>query len=163
MWESNKTETNAPKKKPAAPVLTETRAEHMVYTEADRLTHYSGGVVLKRPDMQVKAKDLRAYLAESGSDSSIEKAFADGDVEIFSQAKDRTRTGTGEHAEYYPDEQKVILQGPLVKMVEQMFNAPKPTRSQGTEMTWWSNDARLVVTGAPEKPAATRIIRKKGK
>src|SRR5258708_135221 len=96
LWESNKNDAPDAKKKPSAPVLTETRADHMVYTEADRLTHYSGGVVLKRPDLQVKAKDLRAYLAEPGSESSLEKAFADGDVEIFSRAKDRTRTGTGE-------------------------------------------------------------------
>ncbi len=164
LWESNKADAIPdPKKKPSAPVLTETRAARMVYTEQDRLTHYSGGVVLKRPDMQVKSRDLRAYLAESGADSSLEKAFADGEVEIFSQAKDRTRTGTGEHAEYYPDEQKVILRGPWVKMVQQMFNEPRPTTSEGTEMTWWANDARLDVIGAPDKPAATRIIRQKKK
>ena len=160
LWDSNKED---PKKKPPAPVLTETRAAHMVYTDADRVAHYSGGVVLNRPDMQVKGKALKAYLAESGAQSSVEKAFADGVVEIFSKAKDRTRTGTGEHAEYYPGEQKVILQGPWVKMVEQMFGAPKPGTTEGTELTYWANDARLLVTGAPAKPADTRIIRKKGK
>jgi lipopolysaccharide export system protein LptA len=163
LWESNKAQDTKAPKKTGPPVLTETRAAHMVYTEEDRLTHYSGGVVLDRPDMQVKAKDLRAYLAESGSDSSLEKAFADGSVEIFSRSKDRTRTGTGEHAEYYPSEQKVILRGPWVKMVEQPFITPKPTISEGTEFTWWANDDRLVVTGAPDKPADTHIIRKKGR
>jgi lipopolysaccharide export system protein LptA len=162
LWESNKEQDAKSPKKSAPPVLTETRAAHMIYTEADRLTHYSGGVVLNRPDMQVKAKDLRAYLAESGSESSLEKAFADGNVEIFSRSKDRTRTGTGEHAEYYPAEQKVILRGPWVRMVQQMFDSPKPTTSEGTELTWWANDDRLLETGAPDKPAETRIIRKKG-
>ncbi len=127
------------------------------------MADYTGGVVLNRPDMQVKSKELKAYLAESGAANSIEKAFADGAVEIFAQSKDRTRTGTGEHAEYYPDQQKVILRGPLVKMVERIFGAPKPNTTEGTELTWWANDARLLVTGAPEKPVDTRIIRKKNK
>src|SRR5262249_23301089 len=126
LWDSNKEEgkdSKAPKKPPAPPVLTETRASHMVYTEQDRLANYTGGRVLKRPDMQVTGRELRACLAEKGAESSVEKAFADGTVEIFSKAKDRTRTGTGEHAEYYPSEQKIILNGPWVKMVSQMFGA----------------------------------------
>ena len=48
-------------------------------------------------------------------------------------------------------------------MVEQMFGEPKPNTTEGTELTWWANDDRLLVTGAPEKPADTRIIRKKEK
>jgi lipopolysaccharide export system protein LptA len=161
LWESNKDDPKAPKKNTAPPVLTETRAARMVYTEQDRLAFYSGGVVLTRPNMTVQSKELRAYLAEAGSDSSLEKAFADGDVIIDSRAKDRTRHGTGEHGEYYPDEQKVILRGTRVKMVEQIVGAPKPNTTEGTELTWWANDARLLVTGAPEKPVDTRIIRKK--
>jgi lipopolysaccharide export system protein LptA len=166
MWDSQKEDAKdakAPKKPAAPPVLTETRAARMVYTDQDRLANYSGGVVLNRPDMRVKGSDLRAFLAEKDADSSIEKAFADGAVEIFSRGKDRTRTGTGEHAEYYPDEQKVILKGPWVKMVSQMFGAPQASTAEGTELTYWANDDRLVVTGAPQKPADSRIIRKKGK
>jgi len=163
LWQSNQDDPKAPKKPVAPPVLTETRAAHLVYTESDRLAVYSGGVVLNRPDMQVKSRELKAYLAESGAANSIEKAFADGGVEVFSQSKTATRTGTGEHAEYYPDQQKVILRGPLVKMVEQIAGEPGPKKSQGTELTWWANDDRLLVTGAPEKPVDTRIIRKKTK
>jgi len=163
LWESNKSEDNKAPKKSAPPMLTETRAAHLVYTEEDRLAHYSGGVELNRPDMQVKAKDLRAWLSEAGSDSSLEKAFADGSVQILSRSKDGTRTGSGEHAEYFTDEQKVILRGPWVKMVKQLFKTPKPETTEGTELTWWADDDRLLVTGAPDKPADTHIIRKKGK
>jgi lipopolysaccharide export system protein LptA len=158
LWEEPKDEQ---KKKAATPVLTETRASHMVYTEADRLTHYTGGVLLNRPNMRVKSKELRAFLAESGSDSRVDKAVADGDVEIFSTAKDRTRTGTGEHAEYYTDEQKVILTGSWVKMVEKKFASPRPETTEGTELTYFANDDRLLVKGAPDKPGNTRITKKK--
>lgn len=157
LWESNKDDAKAPKKAAAPPVLTETRAARMVYTENDRLAYYTGGVTLTRPDMLVKSKELKAFLAESGSDSSLEKAFADGDVEIHSRSKDLTRDGTGEHAEYYTDEQKVILRGSLVKMK----STPPPKTSQGIELIWWANDDRLLVNGTPEKPVDTRILRKK--
>ncbi len=163
LWETPKDDPKAPKKPAAPPVLTETHAAHMVYTDPDRLAHYTGGVLLTRPDLQVKSKEVKAYLSESGSQSSLDKAFAEGAVEIFARSKDRTRTGTGEHAEYYPNEQKVILRGPWVKMVEQIFGAPRPNTTEGTELTWWANDARLLVTGVPAKPVDTRIIRKKKK
>jgi lipopolysaccharide export system protein LptA len=169
LWDSNKDdskdgkESKAPKKPAGPPVLTETRAAHMVYTEQDRQTYYTGGVLLNRPDLQVKGKELRAFLAEKGAQNSLEKAFADGNVEIFSRAKDRTRTGTGEHGEYYPSDQKIVMKGPWVKMVEQMFGAPRASTSEGTELTYWANDARLLVTGEPKKPADSHIIRKKGK
>jgi len=84
-------------------------------------------------------------------------------VEIVSTAKDRTRNGTGEHAEYYTAEQKVILRGPTVRMVEKLFVKPEPTISEGNEATFYANDDRLVVTGAPEKPGNSRINRQKKK
>ena len=61
--------------------------------------------------MTVTAKKIRAFLKDADADSSLDKAFADGTVKIVStsQKLKRTRTGTSEHAEYYADEEKVIL------------------------------------------------------
>ena len=160
LWEEPKDEE---KKKTATPVLTEVRAGHLVYTDENRLAYYTGGVLLNRPGMRVKGTELRAFLADSEADSRLEKAFADGAVDIFSTGKDRTRAGTGEHAEYYTDEQKVILKGPWVKMVEKIFDKPRPNVTEGTELTYFANDDRLLVTGASNKPGNTRITRKKGK
>jgi lipopolysaccharide export system protein LptA len=158
LWEQPKDED---KKKAATPTLTEVHAAHMVYTEATRLTYYTGGVQLSRPGLQVKGQELRAFLSESGADSRLEKAYADGAVEIFSTGKDRTRTGTGEHAEYYTADQKVILRGPWVRMVEKMFANPKPNITEGKEAIYFANDDRLLMTGEPEKPGNSRINRKK--
>ncbi len=74
---------------------------------------YSGGAVLKRPDMTVTAKQIRAFLKDADEDSSLDKAFADGTVKIVSTSEKlkRTRTGTSEHAEYYADERKSDPQG----------------------------------------------------
>jgi lipopolysaccharide export system protein LptA len=160
LWEEPKDED---KKKTAVPTLTEVHAAHMVYNEATRLAHYTGGVRLSRPGLQVKGQELRAFLSEAGADSRLEKAFADGAVEIFSTARDRTRTGTGEHAEYYTADQKVILRGPRVRMVEKVFTSPKPNTTEGKEAIYFANDDRLLMTGEAEKPGNSRINRKKGK
>jgi lipopolysaccharide export system protein LptA len=160
LWDAPKDDA---KKKAATPVLTEVHAGHMVYTEASRLTHYTGGVQLSRPGLRVKGQELRAFLSESGADSRLEKAYADGAVEIFSTGKDRTRTGTGDHAEYYTADQKVILRGSWVRMVEKQFNRPQPSTTEGKEATYFANDDRLLMTGEPEKPGNSRINRKKGK
>jgi len=76
---------------------------------------------------------------------------------------DRTRNGAGEHAEYYTDDQKVILRGPWVKMVEKIFTLPEPKTTEGLELTYYANDDKMLVTSDAAKPAQTRINRKKGK
>ena len=104
---------NGQAKAAAAPVFTVVRAPDLVYTEETRVADYRGGVVLTRPGLTVNSRELRAFLKPADADSSLDKAFAEGAVKIVSTSKTgkttRTRTGTAEHAEYYADEQKVIL------------------------------------------------------
>jgi lipopolysaccharide export system protein LptA len=152
LWE----EPKGDQKTSAAPVLTVVHAAHLVYTEENRLAVYTGGVLLNRPGLQVKGKELRAFLAESGADSRLEKAFTDGAVEIVETAPDRTRTGTGEHAEYYTDVQKVVLRGGRPKLVDSVKGS-----MQGDELTYFANDGRLLGSGSPQQPINSRIRRKK--
>ena len=116
---------------------------------------------LTRPGLQVKGKELRAFLAQAGADSRLEKAFADGAVEILQTTPDVTRNGTGEHAEFYTDDEKVILRAPKAKLVQTPRNFGKPSTSEGTELTYFANDDRLLVIGAPNEPANSRLSRKK--
>ncbi|MGB7723015.1 MAG: LPS export ABC transporter periplasmic protein LptC [Bryobacteraceae bacterium] len=156
LWE----EPQGDEKTSAAPVLTVVHASHLVYTEENRLAVYTGGVLLRRPGLQVKSKELRAYLAGApsgpGADSRLDKAFADGAVEIVETAPDRTRTGTGEHAEYYTDVQKVVLRGGRPKLVDSVKGS-----MQGDELTYFANDGRLLGSGSPQQPITSRIRRKK--
>lgn len=149
-----------PKKNgPAAPVLTVVHAPHLVYTESNRLAVYSGGVVLSRPGLDVKAKTIQAFMAESGADSRLEKAFADGGVEIVQSSRVAVRTGTGEHAEYFEGEQKVILKGGAPKLVERKLSGKSDT-TEGAELTYFANDDRLLVNGSAARPGQSRIQRK---
>ena len=140
---------------PAPPIFTLVKAPHMVYTDQDRVAHYSGGVSLVRAGLEMKAVDLRSWLAEEGADNRLQKAFADGSVQIVQVGPLRTRTGTSEHAEYYTDENKIILRGGDPHMSD---NVRGDTR--GAELTYFSDDDRLLVNGSPAKPAMSHIRRK---
>ena len=146
-------------KAPAAPIFTVVRASDLVYTEENRLAFYRGGVVLTRPTLTVNSRDLQAFLKPADSDSSLDKAFADGAVKIVSVLNTvkpaRTRTGTSEHAEYYADEQKVILQKGEPLLLDSVKG-----NATGKQLTWWSNNDRLLVEGEENKPAKGTIRKK---
>ena len=67
----------------------------------------------------------------------------------------RKRTGTSEHAEYYADEQKVILQ----KGEPLLVDTAKDT-ARGQKITMWINSDRLVVEGGENKQAQSTIRKK---
>jgi len=148
----------AVKAKPEAPpIFTVVTAPDMVYTEESRIVTYSGGAVMKRPDMTVTAKQIRAFLKDADSDSSLDKTFADGTVKVVSTSEKlkRTRIGTSEHAEYYADDEKVILNGGQPLLVDSVKG-----QTRGKQLTWFSNDDRLIVDGADRANPASSTIRK---
>src|SRR5207248_9415959 len=108
---------------PAPPIFTIVRAPELFYRDDTRVAHYTGGVKLTREKMTVTAKELLAYLTpkngSNSNDSSLDSAFADGDVLIYEQvATNRTRTGMAAHCEYYTKEDKVVLNGGLPQMID---------------------------------------------
>jgi lipopolysaccharide export system protein LptA len=98
-------------------------------------------------------------LKPADSDSSLDKALADGAVKIVSTSAagktTRTRTGTSEHAEYYADEQKVILQKGRPLLVDSVKG-----NTAAQQLTWWANNDRLVGEGGDSKPAEGTIRKK---
>jgi lipopolysaccharide export system protein LptA len=146
----------------AAPMFTVVRASDLVYTEETRVAVYQGGVVLTRPGLTVNSRDLQAFLKPAESDSSLDKAFADGAVKIVSVTTTvkpaRIRTGTSEHAEYYADEQKVILQKGQPLLADSAGDD-----AAGERLTWWANNDRLLVEGEAGKPAKSTIRKKQAK
>jgi lipopolysaccharide export system protein LptA len=106
--------------------------------------------------MKVKAREIRAFLRDNSNDSSLDHSFADGQVEIVQTAPGRVRNGTSEHAEYYVDEDKVILEGGSPQFVDSLRGA-----THGEKLTWFSKDDRLLVNGVETKPVKTVIHRKK--
>lgn len=139
-----------------SPIFTVVHAPDFVYTGAARTAHYQGGVTLNRPGLTVTSKELKAYLKESDSgDTSLDRAVADGAVKIVNTADKRTRTGTSDHAEYYADEEKVLLDGG-----EPLFVDSIKGQTRGKQLTWFANSDRLLVNGAESRPADS-LLRKK--
>jgi lipopolysaccharide export system protein LptA len=119
---------------------------------------YKGPVRLIREEMDVKSRDLTAWLNESkkeANESTLNHAFADGDVEIFQTAGDRTRRSHSEHAEFYVAEDKVILNG---EGIAQVVDSVKGT-TRGKQLTYYSRNDTIQVEGATTQPAVSRIRR----
>jgi lipopolysaccharide export system protein LptA len=135
--------------------FTVVRADQLVYTDEKRLAHYKGGVLLTRNNLRVKSAELQAYLAETGSDSRLEKALADGKVEIVQTQPDRTRTGAGQHGEYYVSEERIVLTGGEPQLTDTLRGT-----TRGEQLIYFAGDDRLLVNGAPGRPATSRIRRK---
>jgi lipopolysaccharide export system protein LptA len=151
-----KAATNA---KPAASVYTVVKAPELVYSDETRLAVYQGGVELQRPEMRVVSKELRAYLKDADASSSLDRAIADGTVQVFStQAAAagkpaRKRTSSSEHAEYYADDSKVVIEGGNPELVD----SGKTEKATGKQLTWWSNDDTFIVKGDQNEPARSTI------
>jgi lipopolysaccharide export system protein LptA len=131
------------------------RAPDLLYTGDTRIALYQGGAAMVRPELTVTGKELTAYLNDSGSDTSLNKAYADGAVKIVSTADKRSRTGTSDHAEYYTTDQKVILDRGNPLLVDSVKG-----QTRGQQLTWWANTDRLLVNGVENRPADS-LLRKK--
>ena len=140
-------------------MLTVVHASHLVYNDTNRLAVYSGGVDLVRSKMQIKSKQLQAFLADSGADSRLDRALADGAVQVVDKEPDRVRTGTGDHGEYDTKTQTVILTGGRPR-----FSDNQGQFMEGAKLTYHADTGNLQSEGPANQPVDSRIIRKsKGK
>jgi lipopolysaccharide export system protein LptA len=136
-------------------LFTMVKAPEMDYFDKDRLAHYRGGAVLNRSETVVDAKEIRAFLKAGEDDTSLDKAFADGDVKIVQKAPDRTRTGVGEHAEFYTADGKVILSGGKPQFSDSVKGV-----TRGSQLTWFSNNDRLLVQSSDGQLVESKLLRK---
>ncbi len=150
-------EDDKPKASVPPSVFTIVRAAKMIYTDEDRVAHYTGAVTLTRPDLTVSSSELRATLApkDAITDSRIEKAVADGKVQIDQITPVRSRKGISEHAEYYTADQRIFLSGGDPQLLDS-----KRGNTRGRELTYFADDDRLLVSGDAGKPVTSRLHRK---
>ena len=135
--------------------FTTVRSPEFTYEDKTRLAHYTGGATLNRAGTVVTGREIRAWLKSESSDSSLDRAFADGNVKIVQSAKDRTRTGTSEHAEYYVQDGKIFLTGGQPVFVDTAKGSTK-----GERITYYSQGDRLLVEGETKRPVESKVLRK---
>jgi lipopolysaccharide export system protein LptA len=141
----------APKK---TPVTTLIRAPALFYTEETRTALFTGGVTMLRAGLQVTSSQLRGVFVVKDGNSQLDTCYADGQVRIVQKAPDRTRQGSGEHAEYYVSEAKVVLYGGVAQFEDSLRGTER-----GDRLTWYQEKDRLVVEGRKGEPANGRILR----
>ena len=137
------------------------KAPSLVYSDKTRLALYKGGVVLDRPGLNVKSRELRGWFVKEpkqggGEETRLDRIFCDGAVDIRETAPDRTRTGSGEHAEYYLADERMVLNGGNPVVVDS-----KRGTSRGAEITWFSRQDTLVVDNTGAGPAVSRVNQEK--
>src|SRR6185312_7611016 len=158
--------TDSAQSKPKPIIYTLVRAPEMVYRDDTRIAHYTGGVTLVHDKTTVESKELRAFLKKddagnnktNGSDSggtSLDHAFADGDVKVTQAGSGRSRTGIAQHCEYYPKESKVVLNGGSAKMLDS-----RKGTTVGRQLTYWSNSDHVLVEGAAKNPVVSDMNRR---
>ena len=154
---ADKPATPAAAAKAPEPVFTMVRAPKMVYTESTRLADYTGGVKFDRPGLTVSSQELKAWLnpSDAREESKINHADADGHVEIIEDTPLHQRKGTGEHSEYYTKDERILMRGGEPELVDN-----KKGTTRGAELTYFTNDDRLLVTGEVKKPVKSVIHRK---
>ncbi|HEV2687072.1 MAG TPA: LptA/OstA family protein, partial [Bryobacteraceae bacterium] len=140
----------------AARVFTTVKAPELVYDDNKRIADYKQGAVMDRPNLTVKAREIQAFLRNDTSDSSLDHAIADGQVDIHQTAPARIRTGNSEHAEYFVDEDKIVLTGGRPRFADNVRG-----RTEAEELTWFSKDDRLLENGVETKPVKSVLNRKK--
>jgi len=136
------------------PVFVSVRAARLVYTEQDRLAHYTGGAMLRREKLQIQAAEIRAWLKEAGQDSSLDRALATGAVRILHQQPGRTRQASAEQAEYYAADERVVLSGGSPSLVDSRRGAVR-----GVRLIWRARDDNFEVEGPESRPALSRVRR----
>jgi lipopolysaccharide export system protein LptA len=142
-------------KRRSAPLYTLIHAAKLLYKETENLATYTGNVKMRREGLSVDSDSQRMLLAEdSAGQTQLKQSFADGNVRILMKEPDTVRRGGAEHAEYYPEETKMVLYGG-----DPFFEDQKEGATRGARLTYFSNEDRLIVEGGG-KPAVSVIRRK---
>lgn len=145
-------------RKPAAKprrIYTMVNAARMRYQESDKLARYEGGVRMRRADLSVDSEQMRLRLRETeDGGTELEQAFADGGVRILITEPGDIRRGGGEHAEYSPADEKMVLHGG-----DTFFDDQKKGATRGRRLTYFSAADRLIVESDAGAPAVSVIRR----
>jgi lipopolysaccharide export system protein LptA len=145
------------------------KAPEMFYQDDQRLAYYTGGVEMLHDKTTVVSNELRAFLTNDdskpagtsvdGKDSndsgtSLDHAFADGNVRVTQTGAGRSRRGLAEHCEYFPKDNKVVLNGGGARMVDS-----RKGTSSGRQVIYWSNSDHVLVEGNAKSPVTSEMKR----
>jgi lipopolysaccharide transport protein LptA len=135
------------------------RAPSMVYEGQAKQVRFTGGARLDRPAMTVESRELVGYFREETAggkkETRLERLDAQGAVVIRDEARGRKRTGRGEHAEYFLDEERIVLSGGNPSVEDAARGV-----TRGAVITWFGRQDRMIVDNDGAGPAVSRVKQK---
>lgn len=139
------------------PGATTVRSASLVYDDKSKLAHYTGNVELERPNMDLKSQQLKAWFRDEKDSkgqggSSLDRMFADGGVVVVERGPKAAKTGSADHGEYYPGEERMVLSGGNPVVTDRKRGA-----TRGNVITWLVSQDRLIVDNTGSGPAVSRI------
>jgi lipopolysaccharide export system protein LptA len=124
-------------------------ADRLEYLDAGRRASYRGNVRLQAEMTTLEADGLDVYFSSAASveQAELERAVAEGHVHVVQPS----RRATGNHAEYFAREGKILLSGgpPTLYDAEKGFIT-------GQRLTFHIHDDRLQADGGDESPTVSK-------
>lgn len=153
--QTSKPTPKAPPQSPT-PIFTVIRAPELDYDDKEKIALYRGNVQMERPGLVVKSSELRGFFIDDGKGGNkLDRSVADGNVIINQEAKGRKKDGRSEHAEYFIDTEKVIMEGGDPVIVDSVKGT-----SRGRRLTLLSKEDKILVEGDEKAPAVTKLKKK---
>jgi lipopolysaccharide export system protein LptA len=136
-----------------APTYSVVSAPEFTYDGATKQGFYRENAHLVRNGLDVRSRFLHVYFADyptanGGTETRLEHLEADVSVELKQDMPGRQRIGHCEHAEYYPDEERMILTS---SGNDAEVDDPIKGTTRGPKVTWYSREDRMLVESSVKK------------
>lgn len=135
------------------------RAPSMVYEGKGKEVLFAGGAQMDRPGMRMESRELRGFFREEAAGGAtqtrLERLEGEHGVVIREGARGRKRTGRGEHAEYFPEEERMVLSGGNPSVEDAARGV-----TRGAVITWFGRQDRMIVDNEGAGPAVSRVKQK---
>jgi len=108
---------------------------------------YEEDVHLVRSGVDMRSKFMRAFFEDvpkqgGGTETRLEHLQADGSVEVVQRPQGHVRQGFGDHAEYYLQDERMLLTGEQARVTD-----PERGATRGPRITWLARYDKVVVEG----------------
>lgn len=138
-------------------------APEFTYDGKIKLGFYRENAHLERAGLDVRSRYLKTFFEDEpkrggGTETRLEHLEADGAVDIIQRPPGKIRKGRSEHAEYYLDEERMVLTGGQPAVTD-----PQRGTTRGPKITWYSREDRMIVEtlGAKERVMSRSVKDKK--
>ncbi|HEX8091322.1 MAG TPA: LptA/OstA family protein, partial [Blastocatellia bacterium] len=109
-------------------------AEKMIYSDADRLIHYDGGVKARQGTDRIEASSIDVYLQKEANE--VDRMMAEGNVVLTQPG----RRGAGDKLAYTSADGRAVLSGKAARVEDSQKGA-----TMGAQLTFYSRDDKIFV------------------